>query len=111
MLLRLEPRYEYAKTVILCENEEWLEVLFFNKGLIGIGFELNKVIKFVVTMEGNAVLGAYGCSFNKKSQFVYKTMTYSSGYSIRKSSWVNLHTNHEMLASSFIDSIGTRFDK
>ena len=111
LIIELEPRFEKENTVLLQENEEWLEVLFFTKGKIGIGFELNKVSKFVVHMENNAVLGAYGCSFNKRSQFIYKANTNASGYSIRKSNWVKLHKNHEQLTTHFLEAIKVKFEK
>ena len=64
----------------------------------------------MVHLEGNAVLGAYGCSFNKRSLFVYKVFSDASGYSIRKANWVKLSRNHETLSSHFVQAIRDKFE-
>ena len=50
LLKRLEPRKEAKNTILLNENDEVNEVLFFVKGVFVVGFELNKrsyyLIKF-----------------------------------------------------------------
>jgi hypothetical protein len=40
-------------------------------------------------------IGAYGVTFNKKSNFIYKTPHDSEGFFIRKKNWINLINNDD----------------
>ena len=64
MMMCLEPRMEPSKTIIIYELEEFNEVLFFNKGCIDIGFELNRKRKFVMRKMNSIVIADHGCTFN-----------------------------------------------
>ena len=90
MIMCLEPRMEYSNTVIILELEEFNEVLFFNKGSIDIGFEINRKKKFVMRKLNSIVIADHGCTFNHQSNFIYKTHSACEGYSIRKEKWNKL---------------------
>ena len=48
LLKRLEPRREEKNTILLAENDEVNEVLFFVKGIFVVGFELNKKSYYLI---------------------------------------------------------------
>ena len=64
-----------------------------------IGYEINKVQKFVVEYNDKCVIGSYGCTFNTRSAFIYMAQSDLKGYSIRKSNWFNLMTNNPEIAA------------
>lgn len=90
LLVNLEPRREEKDVILREEGEEWSEVIFFTKGEQAIGFELNRIKQFVLKVKGANMVGAYGCTFDKRSYFVVKTRMVSEGYSIRKLHWKEL---------------------
>ena len=76
VLYALEPRIETKNTVIYRELEEINAVIFITNGTHEIGYEVNGESKFI--------------PFDKKSQFIYKTVTECHGYFIRRNKWKNL---------------------
>ena len=87
ILKSLEPRYEKKNTVIINELDAQDELLFYYNGTYCIGYEINRVKKYVLRFKDTNVIGAYQCTFNKRSIFVYKTITSCKGYFIRKLEW------------------------
>ena len=87
ILQSLEPRCEPKNKIMINELDEPNEVLFFNNGTYEIGYEINRVKKYVLRFKDSGVIGAYQCTFNKRSNFIYKTVSICQGYSIRKNSW------------------------
>ena len=75
MLRNLEPRREAANVVIYDELDEVNEVIFINQGTYEIGFEMNRIQTFVLRFKDSNVIGAYGVTFNKRTLFLYKTVT------------------------------------
>ena len=76
ILLSLEPRFEPKDKILINENEEWLEVLFFTQGIYLVGFEINRKKYFVLNFNSAnnmEAIGAYGCMFNERALFTYKT--------------------------------------
>jgi hypothetical protein len=88
ILQALEPRCENSNEILINELDEQNEVLFFNNGTYEIGYEINRVKKYVLRFKDSNVIGAYQCTFNKRSMFIYKTVTVCKGYSIRKVNWL-----------------------
>ena len=64
--------------------------MFFDKGTVDIGFEINHVKKMVLRLSKDIVVGAYNMSMGKRTKFIYKASSYCSGYSIRRSNWVKI---------------------
>lgn len=87
LLHALEPRIEMKETILINELDEQNEILFFNHGILEIGYEINRIKVYVLRFKGINVVGAHNCTFNKRSMFVYKTITDCKGYSIRKLKW------------------------
>ena len=90
-LRSLEPRHEESKTILFNELDDFPEITFFNKGKVDIGFEINRKKFFVLRKGGGVTVADYGCTFNHKSQFIYKTHTVCEGFIIRRQKW------HEIL--------------
>lgn len=64
ILTHLWPRFEHKGTVLFEELEEISEVIFLSKGLVDVGFEINKKKKYVMRYTDQVVIGAYNCCFN-----------------------------------------------
>ena len=94
----LEPREEYAGEILFKELEDVNEVLFFNKGMYEIGYEFNGEPRFKIRYKNSNLIGAFNVTFNKKSQFIYRTVTLCSGFFIRRRGWVDLTDCHDMVS-------------
>ena len=90
MLQSLEPRYEKRGTILFEELEEISEILFINKGMVDVGYEINKQKKYCIRHTDKVVIGAYNCTFNKRAVFIYKCKQACQGYFIRKEAWNEL---------------------
>jgi hypothetical protein len=75
VLRKLEPRIEMEKSVLYEELDEINEIIFVQSGVMDIGFEINRIKKFVFRYNSNFVIGAYNCTFNQRSLFIYKCKT------------------------------------
>lgn len=64
VLRNLEPRFESAGTTIINELDEFGEIIFIQKGIILLGYEINKVRNHCIKMKDRCVIGAYGVTFN-----------------------------------------------
>lgn len=95
VLSSLEPRVEEQNTILFDELEEISEVLFIHDGTYEIGFEINYQTKFVLRYKNSNTIGAYGITFDQRSEFIYKTSTRCKGYFIRKKAWKDILKNNE----------------
>lgn len=84
IMRKLEPRFENTKSILFNELDEFTEILFFTTGQIEIGFELNRKKHYVFRRKNDIILADHGCTFNMKSQFIYRTFSDCAGFSIRK---------------------------
>ena len=87
MVSYLEPRYEPAGTIIFQELEEVNEILFIDRGVVDVGYEINKERKFCIRHSHHVVIGAYNVTFNKRAVFVYRCKRDCHGYFIRRENW------------------------
>lgn len=83
------------------ELEEICEVIFVQTGQVQVGFEVNRKTKFVVQFADKAIIGAFNCTFDKKTNFVYKSKSDVSGYMIRKAPWKDLMQDHGQISEYF----------
>ncbi len=74
-LRNLEPRIEMKGSILFEELDEVNEIIFVQKGTIDIGFDINKIRRFVLRFQNYFEIGAYNCTFIERSQFVYKCKT------------------------------------
>jgi hypothetical protein len=72
LLKCLEPRQGARNEVVFNELDEVNEVIFFMKGAVDIGFEINKVPYYVLRIDNNILIGGYNVAYNKRSKFNYK---------------------------------------
>jgi hypothetical protein len=86
ILANLEPRFT-PKGTYLFDKREVREVLFIQKGKVDVGYMYNDVEKFVLRYEGATVIGAYNCSYNKRSEFFFYARSNCTGYNITKENW------------------------
>lgn len=105
ILTQVEPVYIPDETVMFRELEEVQEVIFVEKGNVQIGFEVNRRQKLVVQFADKVIIGAYNCTFNKKSLFVYKSKTEVSGLMLRKEPWQDLMSDHGEISEFFKENI------
>lgn len=91
----LEPRKEERGVILFNELEEMNEVLFFTRGSYEIGYNFNGQSHFKIKYKNSNVIGAYGVTFFKCSQFIYRTCTKCTGFSIRKSNWLKIINTNE----------------
>lgn len=93
VLSHLEPRKDEPNKIIFNEIDDFTEVIFYLKGCIDVGFNVNNTYYFVLRKNKSQVVADHGCTFNHKSAFIYKTHTVCEGYFIRKQNW------HEIMES------------
>lgn len=89
VLTNLEPLYIKQGTTILDELEEVDEIIFCYSGVIYIGYEINKKRRFCVKYSNGGVIGAYGCTFNQRSNYIVYANSNSDCTFIRKQNWIN----------------------
>lgn len=58
-------------------------------GTVDIGFEVSRHAKYVLRLPKRNVIGAFNCTFNKKTMFIYKASSDLNAYTIRKRDWVD----------------------
>lgn len=79
LLTHLEPRREEEGAILFEELQGVNEVVFVEQGIVEIGYDINKVRKFVLRYNNKTVVGAYNCTFSKQSIFVYRCKTMCTG--------------------------------
>lgn len=88
MILRnLEPYFIAEDNIIFRELQEIEEVIFVQKGVVEVGFEINRRQKFVIRFQNKVIIGGFNCSNNKPTLFLYKCKTNVSGFMLRKPVW------------------------
>lgn len=95
ILVSLEPRQVPAETIVFGTNVETHEMFFINSGSIDIGFELNNKTKFSLRLFKGGVVGAFNCTYNKKTIFIYKVKSEFKGLTIRKMKWLSILQNDD----------------
>jgi len=59
VLKSLEPIYEKKNTIIINELDEQNELLYYYNGTYAIGYEINRIKRFVIQFKDTNVIGAY----------------------------------------------------
>ena len=89
-------------------------MLFFTTGTYNVGFEINKekyfVLKFNSAIHVEAI-GAFGCMYNRKAAYLYKTDSSCEGYSIRKYNWIKICKKHPRLSDAFNEVTKKAYDQ
>lgn len=84
ILKNLEPIRYGAKKIIYNELDDVTELLFIEKGLYDIGYEVNKNKIFKIRRPNQTVIGTFEICFNKRMLFIFRTFNECKGYFIRK---------------------------
>ena len=90
LLRSLESKIETEDSMIFEELDEINEVIFILDGVIDLGYQINKIKKHVLRFDCNFEIGAYNCTFNERSSFIYKSRMQCSCYYLRKYIWKEL---------------------
>lgn len=98
VLTNLEPRFEKKHTIVVDELDEFNEIIFFSRGQVAVGYEINKQKWYCLRYIDKSVIGAYGLTFNQRSDLVYTTLTPCHGFSIRKSNWQKILSDNSEMA-------------
>ena len=101
----MEPRKEEAGSIIYAELEEICEIIFHELGEIDIGFTINHQDKMVIRMKKGTILGAYNCTYNKKTMFLYKCKTDIEGYMLRKQVWLEILEDNKIICETLKENI------
>ena len=95
----LEPRIELAGSIIFKELDDFTEVLFFNKGTVAIGFNINHKSIFCLQKSKEIVIADSGCTFNHKCNFIYKCIRELTGVSIAKNCWRRILVKYPQIST------------
>jgi len=91
------------------EFDESNECIFVMQGQVVIGYEINKIKKYCLKFNANAVIGDYGMTFNERSQFIYTALTDLKTLYIRKSNWVNILSEFPDIGRKMISKIFLKY--
>lgn len=90
ILILLEPIRFFPNFIILDELDESSYVVFLLKQVkYHIGYSVNKKHLFKIK-KSDQDIGAYGVTYDKKSNYIYKTRQESEGFFIRRKHWKNI---------------------
>lgn len=90
ILGKLRPRFESAGYILMGEMDECLEVFFLNKGIVGVGFDINRIRHMALKWENFCVVGGFNCTFYQRSNYIWKCKTDCEGWFLFKQEWINL---------------------
>jgi hypothetical protein len=74
------------------ELEESDLAYFFLYGSFDVGYCVDLDTKFSLRFKNYSVVGLYGVTFFKRSQYIYRTATTCGGYFIRRFKWKQIMT-------------------
>lgn len=98
VLAHLEPRREESGTQMVNELDEFNEIVFIQKGVIAIGYEINKIKRHCIRYKDRCVVGGFGSTFNQRASYIYTAVTSVEGYFIRKYRWRNILNEYSEIA-------------
>ena len=95
----MEPRHAEIYEILYNELDEFYEFIFFTKGAVDIGFEINKKRYYGKRLSYAMHIGSLGCTYNHDSEFIYRAGKTCSGYSIRKHNWQHIleHSPNDLI--------------
>lgn len=90
MLNSLEFRYYHKDIIFINELDECLEMLFVEKGLYQVGYQINNNLNFVKTLGVFSIIGGYQICHRQRFEFIYRSKTQIQGQAIRCKPLLNL---------------------
>lgn len=110
ILHNLEPRISHSQEVIIMDEEQLEEIVLFEIGEIDIGYFIKKKLLYKIRIKDRVALGAYHITFNRSSNYVYKSANLCQGYSIKRARWMEIIKNaNEHISLSFKQQILQRY--
>lgn len=86
----LEPRQYQKDEIILRDLEEVEEILFVIKGEYAIGYTVNNIEHFALKLHERTVIGDMSIMFRRRSEFMYKALSYIDCQAIRKQQYYDI---------------------
>ena len=71
-LSHLEPIELKKGQVIFNELENVDMIIFMSEASIDLGYDINRQTKFVQRLKGAFQIGGFECTYNRRSQMIYK---------------------------------------
>jgi len=84
-------------------------MLFVTVGEYGIGYEINKEPYFAKKMKHKTVIGDYYILSNKRSEFLYKAIKQTEGYSLRKVHMIEIFNRYKSEEKRLTHQIKIRY--
>jgi len=95
----LEPYHQPTGVLLVNELDEVGEILFVQKGGIGVGYEINRMKRIVLQFTNRYVIGAFYATFNQRSNFIYCTTSDMESYFIRRFKWLEILDENALIAT------------
>jgi len=92
ILSTLEPIRFTKDELLYDELDEFHSVIYIMHSEFHIGYTINKKQYFKIKIL-NQDIGAYGMTFKKRSEFIYKAKSDCEGYFIRRKNWITIFNN------------------
>lgn len=109
LFMQLEPRFEQKGSILYHELEEIQEILFIENGMLDVGFEINSNPHMVLRVYHGTMVGAYNCTYHRRTMFVYKCRTNIEGYMLRKQAWFDIMEEYEEITDLMKEKIKHQF--
>lgn len=113
ILMSLLPIHINKGSRIFLEQQEVDEMIFVCKGSYGIGFEINRKEKLVIKQSTATVIGGFECVYERRSLYLYKSLSTVEGYFIRKKDWKQIEMRYEdftkEIKNQFLSNMFVRF--
>ena len=87
LVTSLEPNKDKRRTILLNELEAVDQVTFVLSGKVVLGYEINNEKRYAIRYKDKCIIGAYNCTFNNRSDYIYTALTDVDSYFIRKEKW------------------------
>jgi len=119
----LEPIKFNYNHIIYDELEEVTHIIFIQKGIFDVGFDINGqkhyvlryknfVVDYSITdkLQHNAgeIIGDYNITYQKASRFIYKTRSQCEGFQIRRKNWNSILETNDFLGNALRKKIKKR---
>ena len=75
ILLKLNPYIADEDIILFNELDEVGQIIFISSGKVDIGFQVNSKLRFIVRFSDTFMVGAYHCTYQKRTIAIYKTYT------------------------------------
>lgn len=82
---------------IFSELDDVSQVIYVMKGKYRAGYAINNQEMLKIQFSKGTRIGAFECSYDRRSKYIYRAATDVEGYFINKRNWKQLELNHPLL--------------